>query len=65
MYIVRFRNTHNGPRSKKFLRGYALQVGIGLDFNWATPGRSKHQAASRISGKTLAWLTAEQREWDR
>ena len=38
MYIVRFRNTRNGPRSKKFLRGYALQVGIGLDFNWATPG---------------------------
>jgi len=41
MYIVRFRNTHNGPRSKKFLRGYALQVGIGLDFNWAAPGFGK------------------------
>ena len=41
MYIVRFRNTRNGPRSKRFLRGYALQVGVSLDFNWATPGFGK------------------------
>ncbi|HEY6922375.1 MAG TPA: GMC family oxidoreductase, partial [Steroidobacteraceae bacterium] len=38
LYVIRFRNTLNGPRSKKFLRGYALQVGVGVDFKMAAPG---------------------------
>ncbi|PYV24850.1 MAG: hypothetical protein DMG24_10345 [Acidobacteria bacterium] len=29
IYVIRFRNTHNGPRSKKFLRGYGYQGGGG------------------------------------
>ena len=38
IYVIRFRNTHNGPRSKEFLRGYGLQGGGGADFNWGAPG---------------------------
>jgi choline dehydrogenase-like flavoprotein len=36
IYVIRFRNTRNGPRSKAFLRGYGYQAGAGPDFNvWA------------------------------
>ena len=38
LYVIRFRNTRDGPRSKNFLRGYALTGGVGLNFNWAAPG---------------------------
>ena len=38
LYIVRFRNTLGGPRSKKFLRGYGFQGGSATDFNWKGPG---------------------------
>jgi glucoside 3-dehydrogenase (cytochrome c) catalytic subunit len=38
IYVIRFRNTHNGPRSKKFLRGYGYQGGGGPDFSWGASG---------------------------
>lgn len=38
IYVIRFRNTHNGPRSKNFLRGYGYQGGGGVNFNWGAPG---------------------------
>ena len=38
IYVIRFRNMHNGPRSKKFLRGYGYQGGGGVGFNWRAPG---------------------------
>ncbi|NUR54317.1 MAG: GMC family oxidoreductase [Acidobacteria bacterium] len=39
IYVIRFRNTKNGPKSKKFLRGYGYQGGWGgADFNWSAPG---------------------------
>jgi len=38
IYVIRFRNTHNGPRSKNFLRGYGYQGGGGVGFNWRAPG---------------------------
>jgi choline dehydrogenase-like flavoprotein len=38
IYVIRFRNTHDGPRSKKFLRGYGFQGGGGVEFNWKAPG---------------------------
>jgi choline dehydrogenase-like flavoprotein len=39
IYIIRFRNTKAGPRSKKFLRGYGFQGGWGgPDFNWSASG---------------------------
>ncbi len=38
IYVIRFRNAHSGPRSKKFLRGYGYQGGGGVGFNWSAPG---------------------------
>jgi choline dehydrogenase-like flavoprotein len=41
IYIIRFRNTWKGPKSKAFLRGYGFQGGWGggtADFNWSAPG---------------------------
>ncbi len=38
IYVIRFRNTINGPRSKKFLRGYGFQGGSSVRFNWEAPG---------------------------
>jgi len=38
IYVIRFRNTERGPRSKKFLRGYGFQGGGGVKFNWNAPG---------------------------
>jgi choline dehydrogenase-like flavoprotein len=38
IYVIRFRNTHDGPRSNKFLRGYGYQGGGGVGFNWTAPG---------------------------
>jgi choline dehydrogenase-like flavoprotein len=38
LYVIRFRNTKNGARYKKFLRGYGFQGGAGARFNFAAPG---------------------------
>ncbi len=38
IYVVRFRNPHDGPRYQKFLRGYGFQGGGGTTFNWTAPG---------------------------
>jgi choline dehydrogenase-like flavoprotein len=38
IYAIRFRNTKNGPRDKRFLRGYGFQGGGGVSFNWQAPG---------------------------
>jgi glucoside 3-dehydrogenase (cytochrome c) catalytic subunit len=38
IYVIRFRNTEHGPRSKKFLRGYGYQGRGGANFNLTTPG---------------------------
>jgi choline dehydrogenase-like flavoprotein len=38
IYVIRFRNTHDGPRAKTFLRGYGFQGGGGVGFNWGAPG---------------------------
>ena len=38
MYVIRFRNTKNGPRDKRFLRGYGFQGGGSASFNWKAPG---------------------------
>jgi choline dehydrogenase-like flavoprotein len=38
-YVIRFRNTRQGSRFPKFLRGYGMQGGWGdgVTFNWAAP----------------------------
>lgn len=38
IYIVRFRNTYDSPRSKDFLRGYGYQGGAGPHFNYNAYG---------------------------
>jgi choline dehydrogenase-like flavoprotein len=38
IYVIRFRNTHDGPRSTKFLRGFGYQGGGDVGFNWGAPG---------------------------
>lgn len=38
IYVIRFRNTRNGPRDKRFLRGYGYQGGGGVSFNMKAPG---------------------------
>jgi choline dehydrogenase-like flavoprotein len=37
-YVIRFRNTKNGPQDKRFLRGYGFQGGGSASFNWRAPG---------------------------
>ncbi len=38
IYVIRFRNTKEGPRSKAFLRGYGFQGGSRTNFDYAAPG---------------------------
>ena len=38
IYVIRFRNTKDGPRDKKFLRGYGYQGGGGSSFNFGAAG---------------------------
>ena len=38
VYVIRFRNTINGPRSKEFVRGYGFQGGNRAGFNLAAAG---------------------------
>jgi choline dehydrogenase-like flavoprotein len=37
-YVIRFRNTAKGERSKKFVRGYGFQGGGSTNFNLGAPG---------------------------
>ena len=38
VYVIRFRNTLNGPQQKDFIRGYGFQGGGGTRMNWGAPG---------------------------
>ena len=38
IYVIRFRNTKNGPRWKNFLRGYGFQGGSSINFNLRAAG---------------------------
>jgi glucoside 3-dehydrogenase (cytochrome c) catalytic subunit len=38
IYVIRFRNTPNGPQQKDFIRGYGFQGGGGSHFNFDAPG---------------------------
>jgi len=38
IYVIRFRNTHNGPRSTKYLRGFGYQGYGGVDLNRTAGG---------------------------
>jgi choline dehydrogenase-like flavoprotein len=51
IYIIRFRNTHNGPRSKKFLRGYGYEGHGEPSFNLQAPGFG--EAYKKAAGETF------------
>ena len=38
IYVIRFRNTHDGPRSKEFLRGYGFQGSGRTGLSWGAAG---------------------------
>ena len=38
IYVIRFRNTKEGPRHKGFIRGYGFQGGANVNFNLNAPG---------------------------
>jgi choline dehydrogenase-like flavoprotein len=38
IYVIRFRNRKDGPRDKRFLRGYGFQGTGAANFNWKAPG---------------------------
>jgi choline dehydrogenase-like flavoprotein len=38
IYVIRFRNTPNGPQQNDFIRGYGFQGGGGSRFNFDAPG---------------------------
>jgi len=41
IYVIRFRNTKDGPRTKNFLRGYGFQGGSSTGFNWGALGHGE------------------------
>jgi choline dehydrogenase-like flavoprotein len=53
-YVIRFRNTHKGPRWPHFLRGYALQGGWGdgVGFNWRAQGFGAAYKQAILQGVT-------------
>jgi choline dehydrogenase-like flavoprotein len=53
-YVIRFRNTRQGPRHAAFLRGYGMQGGWGdaLSFNWQAPGFGQAYKRALLEGVT-------------
>jgi choline dehydrogenase-like flavoprotein len=67
IYLIRFRNTHNGPRSKAFLRGYGYQGGGGVGFNTMASGfGAAYKAAIRepVTGVGLGGFGECLARWD-
>ena len=66
IYVIRFRNTHNGTRSK-FLRGYGYQGGGGVGFNFDAPGFGaafKKGLLDRMTGIGLGGFGECLARWD-
>jgi choline dehydrogenase-like flavoprotein len=51
IYLVRFRNTINGPKHKDFIRGYGYQGGSSINFNFAAPGFGAAYKQAVLTGK--------------
>jgi choline dehydrogenase-like flavoprotein len=53
-YVIRFRNTRQGPRHSAFLRGYGMQGGWGeaRSFNWGAPGFGEAYKRALLEGIT-------------
>jgi choline dehydrogenase-like flavoprotein len=64
IYVIRYRNTTNGPQQPNFIRGYGFQGSAGAEFNFAAEGfgaaykRAVQEGTYRISlgafGESLA-----------
>jgi len=54
LYVIRFRNTRQGPRHPAFLRGYGMQGGWGdaRSFNWQAPGFGEAYKRALLEGIT-------------
>lgn len=54
-YVIRFRNTRNGPRDPRFLRGYGMQGGWGggAAFHFEAPGYGVEYKRRVIEGVTM------------
>lgn len=55
-YVIRFRNTMNGPRHKDFVRGYGFQGGSELAFAWGAPGFGQAYKNAVKEGKWMMGL---------
>ncbi len=55
-YLIRFRNTANGERSKKFVRGYGFQGGGASNFNFGAPGFGEDYKRRLKEGQTAVAL---------
>jgi glucoside 3-dehydrogenase (cytochrome c) catalytic subunit len=67
IYVIRFRNTRSGPRSRKFLRGYGYQGGGGVRFNWRAPGFGaayKQALKEPVAGLSLGGFAECLPRWD-
>lgn len=56
IYLIRFRNLKNGPRSPRFIRGYGYQGGAGRGFNFDAEGfgaRYKEAVKNGVHGISL------------
>lgn len=57
IYVIRFRNTHNRPRSKNFIRGYGFQGGAaGPNFAFAARGFGEAYKQAVLNSVTSAGL---------
>jgi choline dehydrogenase-like flavoprotein len=50
-YLIRFRNTANGPRHKDFVRGYGFQGGSQLGFRMSSPGFGQAYKDAVLNGQ--------------
>jgi choline dehydrogenase-like flavoprotein len=56
IYVIRFRNTHDVPRSSKFLRGFGYQGEGDVSFNWRAPGFGDAYKKALIEPKVFIGL---------
>jgi choline dehydrogenase-like flavoprotein len=57
LYVIRFRNTKNGPRYKKFLRGYGFQGGAGANLNFGAAGFGQAYKQAVLQATTTLGLS--------
>ncbi len=56
IYVIRFRNTQQGPRWKDFLRGYGFQGGNAINFNFTAAGYGEAYKKAVLEGVNVIHL---------